>query len=279
MSGSPGDSQIETGDPVGVLARYKVVVFDMDGVLWTMNDPIHHSREAVERCHTAGARVFYLTNNASISREDYVHKLARFGLITDTSAVITSAHTTAAILSQERPDARVVMIGGPGLRQELETVGLRMVPYAEGDSVDYAVVGWDTDLSYQKLAQVHGAIVRGGAEFIATNRDATYPDAGGRTLPGGGSIVAAVACSTGREPRTIGKPEPHTLRYILEVAGCAPHECLMVGDRLDTDIAVGRRVGADTALVLTGVTTAADVAAADPTERPDHVWEDLRDLR
>ena len=165
-----------------------------------------------------------------------------------------------------------------GLCRELTEAGLRVIQYAVGAEVDYVVVGWDRGLTYDKLAQAHRAIVRGGAEFIATNRDVTYPDAGGQTLPGGGSIVAALVASTGREPRTIGKPEPFTLQWILDRSGATPDECLVIGDRLDTDIALGRRVGTWTALVLTGVTNEADAEAAPECMRPHFVWPDLRSL-
>jgi len=219
-----------------------------------------------------------LTNNSSKTRESYVEKLSRFGIPASVDEVVTSAHATAAILSAEKPSATVVMIGEEGLHHELTEAGLRVIQYAEGDDVDYVVVGWDRGLTYDKLAQAHRAILYGGAEFIATNRDVTYPDAGGRTLPGGGSIVAALVASTGREPRTIGKPEPLTLQWILDRSGATPDECLVTGDRLDTDIALGRRVGTWTALVLTGVTNEADAEAAPECMRPHFVWPDLRSL-
>lgn len=256
----------------------RVVVFDMDGVLWALDDPIAGAAEAVARCRAGGCAVYFLTNNSSRTRADYVAKLARFDIPATVDEVVTSAHATAAILAAEKPGAAVVMIGEDGLRAELEDAGLRVVPYREGDRVDYVVVGWDRGLSYDKLAQAHGAIVRGGAEFVATNRDVTYPGPGGRTMPGGGSIVAAVAASTGVEPRTIGKPEPHTLEWILQDAGAQPQECLVVGDRLDTDIALAKRVGTPAALVLTGVSTRDEALAAPPEQRPDFILSTLDEL-
>ncbi len=263
---------------MGVLANCRVAVFDMDGVLWTMDEPLPQAAEAVARCRRSRAAVFFLTNNSSRSRQSYVEKLARFGIPSTQDDIVTSAHATAIRLAADRPGATVVMIGEAGLRQELSDAGLRVVEYAEGDSVDFVVVGWDRMLSYDKLAQAHGAVVRGGARFIATNRDATYPDAGGRTLPGGGSIVAAVATCTGVEPETIGKPEPYTLNCILDTVGALPGECLVIGDRLDTDIALGRRVGAITALVLTGVSTREECEAAPADARPHHIWPNLSHL-
>jgi HAD superfamily hydrolase (TIGR01450 family) len=155
---------------------------------------------------------------------------------------------------------------------------MRIVEYEEGRPIDYVIVGWDRSFTYRKLTEAHGAITRGGATFIATNRDVTYPDAGGRTLPGGGSLVAAIEACTGVTPRTIGKPEPYTLELILRQAHAAPQDCLVIGDRLDTDIALGKRVGTRTALVLTGVSALHDVVATPPERRPDYVWESLDEL-
>jgi phosphoglycolate/pyridoxal phosphate phosphatase family enzyme len=264
---------------MSVASRYRVVVFDMDGVIWSMDDPIPHATGAVERCEAVGCAVYFLTNNSSKSRQAYADKLGAFGIPARLDRIVTSAQATAWRLSAEGCAGRsAVIIGEAGLRSELEAVGIRVVEYAEGDRVDYVVVGWDRGLTYDKLAQAHGAIVRGGATFIATNRDVTYPFSEGRTMPGGGSLVAAVAASTGVEPITIGKPEPYTLETILAYERAAPEDCLVVGDRLDTDIAIAARVGAHSALVLTGVSTAEEAASLDARWRPTYVWDDLRSL-
>lgn len=264
---------------MSVLTEIRVAVFDMDGVLWSMDDPIEHGAEAIRRCRQAGVSVYFLTNNSSKTRADYVAKLAGFGIESTVDEVVTSAHATAQWLEADGARGKTaVIIGEAGLRCELDQVGVNVVEYVEGDAVAYVVVGWDRGLTYDKLLQAHGAITRGGARFIATNRDATYPLAMGRTIPGGGSIVAAVATSTGVEPITIGKPEPYTLLTILEREGAAPRQCLVIGDRLDTDIAIATRVGTRSALVLTGVSTAEEAADLPPAQRPEYVWPDLSSL-
>ncbi len=261
---------------MSVLDQVQVAVFDMDGVIWSMDDPIEHAADAIGRCRRAGVAVYFLTNNSSKTRADYVAKLSRFGITCSEDEVVTSAHAAAQWLQADGAEGKaVVVIGESGLREELTRIGMRLVQYSEGDRVEYVVVGWDRGLTYDKLLQAHGAITRGGARFIATNRDATYPLAQGRTIPGGGSIVAAVATSTGVEPITIGKPEPYTLISILRREGAEPDECLVVGDRLDTDIAIAKRVGARSALVLTGVSTADEVADLPADLRPDWIWPDL----
>lgn len=254
-------------------------VFDMDGVIWNMNDPIPGAAQAIDRLRARGDRATFLTNNSSQSRQSYVEKLARFGIVTQVEDVMTSAYATAHVLAEEgAAGSSAYVVGGPGLVEELESVGIRVLTSASDGPVDRVVVGWDRALTFDKLAGAHAAITEGGAEFVATNRDPTYPCGPGRTLPGGGSIVALLVTSTGVTPRTIGKPEPHALRILLDSAGVKRQDCVVIGDRLDTDIALGRRYGTRTALVLTGVSTMADVEATPADLKPDVVWPDLSSL-
>src|SRR5438270_5149865 len=120
---------------------------------------------------------------------------------------------------------------------------MRVAAEEEREGIDFVVVGWDRGFTYSKLAGGHLALAA-GARFIATNRDATYPDAGGKTLPGSGSLVAALVTCSGQEPITIGKPEPYSLELILRMAGASPQECMVIGDRIDTDLGIGKAVGA-----------------------------------
>lgn len=256
----------------------RLYVFDMDGVLWTMEDPLPYAAEVLQELRRRGALVHYLTNNSSRTRQDYVEKLIRLGMPATIDEVMTSAYATAQILRAEGAAGRkAFIIGEKGLREELEAAGVQVVDDVDAGRVDYVVVGWDRGFTYAKLAAAHRAVLE-GAEFIATNRDATYPDAGGRTLPGGGTLVMALQTCTGVTPRTIGKPEPYTLDLILAKTGVDRAEAIIVGDRLDTDIAQGRRAGVTATLVLTGVTTREQAESAPPEQRPDSVLEDLRGL-
>lgn len=263
----------------------RIYVFDMDGVLFRMDDPLPGAADAIRRLEERGERAFFLTNNSSKSREDYVEKLARFDIHTSVDEIMTSAYATG-LLFQEMgvTGKRVYVVGENGLKRELRLAGMEIVNEEEtvDDTadllgVDYVVAGWDRGFTYTKLAQAHQAIVN-GASFIATNRDVTYPDSGGRTLPGGGAIVAAIETCTGLVPRTVGKPEPYSLELILKQAGVSPQDCLVIGDRLDTDIAIGKRVGAPTALVLTGVSTREEAETAGPDLHPDQIWNDLTEF-
>ncbi len=255
-----------------------VYVFDMDGVLFRMDEPVPGAARAVARLRESGEAIYFLTNNSSKTRADYVAKLHRLGFAADIGEVMTSSYATGRLLQEWGAVGRsVYVVGEYGITEELAAAGMNVVPYGDDVPIDYVVVGWDRGLTYQKLAEAHFAIMR-GARFVATNRDSTYPDAGGRTLSGGGSIVAAIETSSGVVPLTVGKPETYTLDLILRSAGASPTECVVVGDRLDTDIAVGRRAGARTVLALTGVTSREQAEAAPAGTRPDVIVDSVADL-
>ncbi len=260
----------------------QVYVFDLDGVLYLGDTAIPYASDAVNRLLGAGKQVYFLTNNSGKTRADYKQKLADVnGLDIPESTIFTSAYASALYLKQRAAAGRsVFVIGEPGLASELAAAG--MVAVTEPDTVDihdidYVVVGIDRRFTYDKLRFAHAAIMRGHAQFIATNRDSTFPMETGE-IPGGGSLVAALATATGREPVTIGKPETHAYEAILADAGGTAADSVMVGDRLDTDIAVGRRSGAYTVLVLTGVTSPDKAHSAPPEWRPDQIIGDLREL-
>src|SRR5205823_5455113 len=169
------------------------------------------------------------------------------------------------------------IIGEHGLAEEMMLAGLTVVPLESEQRAEYVVVGLDRFLTFAKLQRAFEE-VRAGAAFVATNKDPTYPMEEGREIPGGGSMVAALEYALGVAPIAIGKPEPYTLEEILRLASGGPEEAVMIGDRLDTDIRVGRRLGLTTVLPLTGVTTRAALEVALAEERPDFVVESLIEL-
>ena len=259
-----------------------VYVFDLDGVLYLGDTAIPYAAEAVQRLQHAGKQVYFLTNNSGKTRADYQRKLAEVnGLDIPEASIFTSAYATALYLKQRGAAGRsVFVIGEPGLAAELSEAGMAAVTRPDSvdfHDIDYVVVGIDRQFTYDKLRFAHAAITRGHAQFIATNRDSTFPMETGE-IPGGGSLVAALATAAGREPVNIGKPETHGYEAILSVAKATAADSVMVGDRLDTDIAVGRRAGAGTVLVLTGVTSPEKAQTAPPEWRPDRIIGDLREL-
>lgn len=253
----------------------------MDGVLYRGDTPIPDAVSALARLQADGRKVYLLTNNSGSSRQQYVDKLAAMGYSVPISNIFTSAYAAAIYLSANHGSGKnVFIIGQSGIAEELSAVGMNVfvrpdeVPCTQ---IDYVVVGIDRAFTYDKLRFAHACIVRGHAQFVATNCDATYPVENG-TIPGAGSIVASVATATGRQPLVIGKPEPHALEAILRVAGDTPDQTLMTGDRLDTDIAAGNRVGSHTALVLTGVTTRQEAETATGDLKPDKIIGTLLEL-
>jgi len=250
----------------------KGVICDMDGVLWRGDTPLPGLRDFFALLEARRLPYILATNNASKTPEQYVEKLARLGIETDTAHVLNSATAAADYLAtQAAPGTPVYAIGGPGTREALRLHGFVLT---EGDHAEYVVVGWDRELTWQKLATAT-LLIRGGAGFIATNPDRTFPMEEG-LVPGNGAQVAALVTATDVTPVMAGKPAPLLYERALARMGVAPEETLVIGDRLDTDILGGLRLGMPTALVLSGITQADEL----PTSpiHPDAVFDDLAAL-
>ena len=244
-----------------------------------MDDPLPFASETIVRLKANGHDVHYLTNNSSKSRADYVEKLSRFDIEATVEEIMTSAFAAGRLFQQREAIGKsVYVVGESGLKNELASVGMSVVEFEECPTVDYVVVGWDRSFTYKKLTSAHLAI-ENGAKFIATNRDATYPDANNKTLPGSGAIVAAVATCTGVDPFVIGKPETFCLNLILESSDYTASDTIVIGDRLDTDIYCGNAAGARTVLTLTGVSSRSEAEAAQGHLKPDVIIDDLSQLQ
>ena len=227
--------------------------------------------EAIERLHKDGLRVMYATNNASRTPEEVATILVKLGVAAAAEDVVTSAMAAAAVLRERlRPGSPVLVVGAEALAAALSRVGLQ--PVTSADERPAAVVqGYAPEVGWQQLAEASVAI-RAGAQWIATNTDATLPTPRG-PLPGNGSLVAALRTALEREPDlVVGKPQPTIFETAIQLAG---HSGLVVGDRLDTDIAGAHRAGLDSLLVFTGVTTEEDLASASPQQRPTYLGADL----
>lgn len=239
-------------------------ILDLDGVVWLAHEPIPGSVEAIARLRDAGERVCFVTNNSSQRVEEQEAKLASIG-VPAAGDVLTSA-MAAALLVQ--PGHTALVCGGPGVVEALERRGVTTV--REGDA-DAVIVGFHLDFDYARLKAAHAA-VRSGARLIGTNDDPTYPTPEG-PIPGGGAILAAVATASGVEPVVAGKPYAPMAALVRELAGDGPH--IVVGDRPSTDGLFAVTLGATFGLVLSGVTTGADLPA---TPEPDDVTSDLATL-
>jgi 4-nitrophenyl phosphatase len=262
------------------LGMYRLVVFDMDGVLFLGNTPLPDAAPAVARLKQSGTSVRYLTNNSTQTRQFYADKLAGFGIAVTPDEIVTSASATSAWIKANTNIKTVFVVGGGGLVDELEAVGLTVInrdlSIDFDTSCDAVVAGLDKGFTYETLLRAQQIILRTG-NFIATNRDTQYPTETG-VIPGGGSIVAAIAAAAECEPITIGKPEPLGLQFLLEQTGTNTGDALMVGDRLDTDIACANRVGMHSACVLTGVTSRELATAAVGLNIPGRIIATLAEL-
>jgi 4-nitrophenyl phosphatase len=238
-------------------------VLDLDGVVWLADEPIAGASEAVARLRARGERVLFATNNSYAPRAGTEAKLARFGIPAE-GDVVSSAMAAAGLVE---PGERVLVAGGPGIVEAVTARGA--VPVRDGDA-DVVVVGFHLDFDYERLRIAARAVDR-GARLVGTNDDATYPTPEG-PIPGGGSLLAAVAYATGVAPTVAGKPHGPMADLVRALGG---DEGTMVGDRPETDGSFARRLGYRFALVLTGVTSPDDL----PVEpEPDEVADSLAAL-
>jgi len=247
---------------------YDTILFDLDGVLYRGADAVPGAAATVATLRASGKRIAFVTNNSSRAPEAIARHLASLGIEARTDEVETSALATAKLL-RSRAAASAFVVGGDGLRDALRSAGVTLVERG-ADRADAVVVGIDPSFTYADL--VTGSwLVRSGAALIASNADATYPAADGVTLPGAGAIVAALETATAVTAEVVGKPNEPIFREALRRAGGS--RPLVVGDRLDSDIEGARRLGWDSALVLTGVSTRADIGRTGIT--PTYVLERL----
>ena len=261
-----------SADPLDT--AYDVALLDLDGVVYLGGTAIPGAAQALRKAESAGMRLAYVTNNAFRTPAAVAALLTSFGTPATAPDVVTSAQAAARLLAERLPaGAPVLVIGGTGLRMAVRERGLRPVSTV-ADRPQAVVQGYSPDVGYSVLAE-GGLAVAAGALFVATNGDLTLPSRRGRQ-PGNGSLVQVIATATGVQPLVAGKPEPPLHRESVLRTG-AKHP-LVVGDRLDTDIEGARRVGADSMLVLTGVTHPADAVLASPSQRPTYLAEDLAGL-
>lgn len=253
------------------LKQAQAVILDGDGVLWRGNEPLPGLRALFDFFTVAGLPFVLATNNSTRTVQDYIRKLAGFGITAGPDNVVTSATATADYLRAHYDSGlRVHVVGEAGLHQILLEAGFPVNMVA----ADVVVAGMDRDITYEKLRRA-ATFIRNGARFIGTNGDLTFPMPDG-LAPGAGTVLAALEAASGQAPFVIGKPAPTMFEMALSRLGVAPDRAIMIGDRLETDILGGQRAGMSTALVMSGVTTPEILAESEI--QPDAVFEDLRDL-
>ena len=255
----------------GNMLRPKLLLLDLDGTVYRGEVPVPGAAEAIRDARAAGLRILFVTNRANRSPGVVARQLRSLRIECRKADVITSAAATASYCAAHG-GRRCHIVGERGVREAFAAQGLLSV---DDGPADWVVVSLDRRFTYSKLAKA-SAFILGGARFVITNSDQRIT-IGDDILPEAGAIAASIQAVTGVEPVVIGKPSPTLFLEALRMAGCAPAEALAVGDYLGTDIAAAKAAGIPSCLMLTGVSTRADVERS--TLRPDIVCEGWRDFR
>ena len=252
------------------------IVFDMDGVIYRGNQPVEGVKEVIKFLRVNKIPFVFLTNNSTRDAKMYKEKLQGMGIEVEEERIITSGYATAQYLNRHFEKGLVFVIGGRGLVEEIKVIGWPVISLEEAKEkwreIRYVVVGMDPQLTYEKLK--YGCLaIRNGARFIGTNPDTTYPGEEG-ILPGAGSIIAALKVATEKEPLIIGKPNEPVFEVVREKLNA--DKIWVVGDRLDTDMAFAKKIGAKAIMVLTGVNTLEDIEKSEV--KPDIVLPSIKEL-
>ena len=242
-----------------LIDRYDQLILDLDGCVWIGGEPIEGSVAAIERLRDAGKRLAFATNDPRSAGEDFVQRLWAVGVQASLGDVVTVGGAVQHLLSETRTGKTAFVIGTTALVKHVDEAGLRILNGTDlASRAEVVVIGGTEDLVFDDLRNAALA-ARRGADLLATGRDPTYPMPDG-LWPGTGAIVAAVETASGRTATVVGKPRPQLFLTALDRLGDG--RTLVVGDRLDADVAAAGEAGLDAALVLTGGTTAAEAAEA-----------------
>jgi 4-nitrophenyl phosphatase len=266
--------ELETANHM-IPSNIKALILDMDGVVWKGDAPIGDLPATFKRIRERGLKFVFATNNGTKTPEEYQEKLRQLGVEVDTSQIVTSALGIAFMLAQKYPrGTKIFMIGENGIRVALEEKGFEILSTENAPEAKAFVMGIDRTIDFYKVAEAT-LLVRAGIPFYATNTDKTFPIPRGE-IPGAGSWLAVITSATGVEPIVAGKPFPYLMELALDRLGTKKEETLVVGDRLETDIAAGQAVGCPTAVVLSGVSNRSEADAWMP--KMDIIADDLSSL-
>jgi NagD protein len=252
---------------------YDAYIFDLDGTVYLGDALLPLAGETITRLREMGKRTVFLSNNPTHTREAYAAKLTRLGLPTPETDVINSSYVMVDFLKRRLPGAKLFVVGEASLRNELERAGFELTEDAR--QVDAVIASFDRTFVYHKL-QVAFDAIRYGARFFATNADRYCPVPGGGEPDAAAMIAAIEACTNTKVEAVVGKPSAYMAEAILGLLAMAPEQCVITGDRLETDVLMGLQAGMAGALTLTGATDEAALAASDI--KPTYVLRQLSDL-
>lgn len=252
------------------MEKVKNYLIDMDGVLVRGNTLVPGANDFINRLRSANAKFLVLTNNSRFTPRDLAYRLKMAGLDISENSIFTSAMATARFVHSQRPNGKAFVIGESGLTTALHDQGYIITEH----DPDYVILG-ETETLNQEIFTKAIRLVAGSARFIATNPDASGPSEFG-IVPGAGALAALIEKASGKKAFYIGKPNPLMMRTAINHLGVHSEDTIMVGDRMDTDIAAGVQSGMETILVLSGITRREDI------ERfpylPTHILDSVADI-
>jgi phosphoglycolate/pyridoxal phosphate phosphatase family enzyme len=256
---------------------FKGFIFDLDGTVYLGDRLIPKADEVIRLLREEGRKVVFLSNKPIQTREDYASKLTRLGVPTLPEEVINSSFVMTHFLKKNAPNARLFVVGEIPFIEELKRAGFTITE--EPNEIDYVVAAFDRTFDYRKLNIAFQAIRRFGAHFVATNPDRTCPVEGGE-IPDCAAMIAAIEAVTEKKVEVIvGKPSPLMIQTVLDIMGLKPQDCILIGDRLETDIKMGKESGIATGIVLTGVTGEEMLRASkSSTIQPDFIFQSIADV-
>jgi len=252
---------------------FKGFIFDLDGTVYLSDQLIPGADRVIRLLRENGKKVVYLSNKPVQTREDYASKLTHLGIPTPPEEVVNSTLVMINYLRRNAPGAKIFVVGEPPFVEEVRRAGFIITE--EPKEIDYVVVAFDRTFDYRKL-NISFQAIRLGAHFVATNPDRTCPVEGGE-IPDCAGMIAAIEAVTQKKVEVIvGKPSALIIQIALEVMGLRPEECILIGDRLETDITMGKNSGIATGLVLTGVTD--EKTLKESSVQPDFVFQSIADV-
>lgn len=262
------------GKDASILQSIKLWLLDMDGTIYQEDQIFPDTLDFLRAIREQGGEYVFITNNSSRSVEDYVSKVRRMGIEADPQNFFTSAQATILYLKEHYPGKRVYCQGTKSLIRELSEGGIDITEAV--DPVDIVLVGFDTEMTSQKLRNTCEILTLQDVIFLAVNPDLVCPVSFGY-VPDCGSICGMIYNATGKKPIYIGKPEPTMVYIAMQKHGCSPEKTAIVGDRLYTDIAAGVNAGVSALCVLSGEATMEDIRQS--SVKPSFVFRDIGEIR
>lgn len=261
---------------MSTLKEKKMFMLDMDGTIYNEDTLIPGALDFFHLLQARGIHYTFMTNNSSKSKYSYVKKLHKLGIDCTERNIASSVNATVDYLKENKPNAKLYLVGTDSLKNELEHEGFTIVPlnYRESD-IDYVLVGFDIELTYEKIVGACWYISR-DYPFIATNCDICCPVLDHKFIPDCGSICNMITAATGHKPLFLGKPDKYIVEAVMKEWNLNPEDIATVGDRLYTDIAVGNNAGVDSICVLTGEATLDEIEKTN--FKPKYVFNSIKEL-